>query len=66
MKVKYEAEIKDCRECKLLRIGDNGLWECIWDYQDAKYPQKTCGKNIECKVIVLPCQIRPCPIEVKK
>ena len=53
MKIRYEVEIKNCRNCALFPH-----WHCLIDWQEAE------GKITE--TVILPCDIRPCPIEVKE
>ena len=64
MKIKYEAEIKDCSQCLLLlRLCDKKGFRCNQDLEDAEVELNHNG-TVE-KIIKLPCQIRPCPIEIK-
>lgn len=53
MKIKYEAEVKDCSECKLY-CEFCGV--CQYDEQE---DEPVNGRRF------FPCQIRPCPIEIK-
>jgi hypothetical protein len=53
MKIRYEAEVKDCMECTLLfRVVLKCLYDNTYAVQEGHHSD-------------LPCQIRPCPIEVK-
>ena len=52
MKIRYEVEIKNCADCALYQ-----QWHCEIDWQEIE------GKITE--TVILPCDIRPCPIEVK-
>lgn len=51
MRVKYEAEIKDCTECDFSMYYDG--WHCMLQKEGKEYPED------------LPMNLRPCPIEVK-
>lgn len=52
MKIRYEAEIKDCSEC--------GLFKCDWNPT-----RRYCELDQQTGEIEYPCQTRPCPIEIK-
>ena len=77
MKVKYEAEVKDCSECNFfgINISRDGILfyldsiECNWKvhkYGKCKQTWFSDAKEIKDLVISYPCQLRPCPIEVKE
>ncbi|MFA5314078.1 MAG: hypothetical protein WC375_12325 [Methanomassiliicoccales archaeon] len=60
MKIKYEAEIKDCNECKLYR---NCV--CSQDGTLASFKSTRVEDVEEFGVAQLPCERRPCPVEIK-
>jgi hypothetical protein len=60
MKVKYEAEIKDCNECKLYR---NCI--CSHDGMLASFKATRVGDTEEYGIDQLPCYRRPCPAEIE-
>jgi hypothetical protein len=53
MKIKYEKKIKNCDECNLYCAF---CCVCLYDEQE---DERVNGRKF------FPCQIRPCPIEVK-
>ena len=60
MKIKYEAEIKDCNECKLYR---NCV--CSHDGMLASFKATRVESIEEFGIDQLPCERRLCPAEVK-
>jgi len=62
MKIKYEAEVKDCRDCILLEFGGFminpehiGEVQPLWECRKTRYQCFT----------MFPCQKRPCSLVVK-
>jgi hypothetical protein len=58
MKIKYEKEVKDCSECPLLgEVSDS----CLIDNLEICFNMTDSGS-----MGAYPCELRPCPIEVKE
>ena len=60
MRIKYEAEIKDCNECKLYR---NCV--CSHDGMLASFKSNRIGDIEEFGIDELPCERRKCPAEIE-
>lgn len=57
MKIKFEKKVKNCNDCPLFFLDfENG--EEYFCYEDDVYQDNHAEK--------LPCEIRPCPLEVKE
>ena len=63
MKIKYEATIKDCSECEIYCRNVFGDWSCNKD--GIVEIKKLIGKSSAVETIH-PCELRPCPLEVKE
>ena len=62
MKIKLELEITDCRQCPLHQADPKFSyeWGCVYDGKEDKILM---NKKRE---LLLPCQWRKCPLEVKE
>ena len=63
MKIRIEMEVKNCEDCLVKRLKNeysilSSVLTCNIDNQSEVFDSKT-------ERLLLPCDIRPCPIEVK-
>ena len=63
MKIKLEMEVKDCKDCPLYYFSEYSPHEC---YDGTKETQLEKFEGMIMQEDKLPCEIRPCPLEVKE